>query len=101
MKKVVTIDFDIIMHPSIEVYNDSDMSVDEYEAIEGYTSAIATARAEGYEDVAKVLEDISAEESVHVGQLQEVMKLFDPGAVNVDDGAAEAAEQLNNLDDEI
>ena len=30
MKKVVTIDFDIIMHPSIEVYNDSDMSVDEY-----------------------------------------------------------------------
>lgn len=75
--------------------------VDEYEAIDGYTSAIATARAEGYEDVAKVLEDISSEESVHVGQLQEVMKLFDPGAVKVDDGAAEAAEQLNNLDDEI
>lgn len=75
--------------------------VDEYEAIDGYTSAIATARAEGYEDVAKVLEDISSEESVHVGQLQEIMKLFDPGAVKVDDGAAEAAEQLNNLDDEI
>lgn len=30
MKKIVTIDFDIIMHPSIELYNDSDMSIDEY-----------------------------------------------------------------------
>lgn len=75
--------------------------VDEYEAIDGYTSAIATARAEGYEDVVKVLEDISAEESVHVGQLQEVMKLFDPGAVKVAEGVAEAAEQLDNPDDEI
>ena len=30
MKKIVTIDFDIIMHPSIDIYNDSDLTVDEF-----------------------------------------------------------------------
>jgi hypothetical protein len=30
MKKIATIDFDIIMNPCIDLYNDSDLSVDEY-----------------------------------------------------------------------
>ena len=28
--KITTIDFDIIMHPCIGIYNDSDMTADEY-----------------------------------------------------------------------
>lgn len=30
MKKILTIDFDIIMNPSIDLYNDSDLGVDEF-----------------------------------------------------------------------
>ena len=74
----------------------SDLIKDEYEAIDGYNAAIATAEAEGFEDAIKVLTEIQAEENIHIGQLQEVMKLFDPNADKVEDGQAEGAEQLAN-----
>ena len=74
----------------------SDLIKDEYEAIDGYNSAIATAQAEGFEDAVRVLTEIQAEENIHVGQLQEVMKLFDPNADKVEDGQAEGEEQLSN-----
>ena len=73
-----------------------DLIKDEYEAIDGYNAAIATAQAEGFEDAVRVLTEIQAEENIHVGQLQEVMKLFDPNADKVEDGQAEGAEQLAN-----
>ena len=72
-----------------------DLIKDEYEAIDGYNAAIATAQAEGFEDAVRVLTEIQAEENIHVGQLQEVMKLFDPNANKVEDGQAEGAEQLS------
>lgn len=74
----------------------SSLIKDEYEAIDGYNSAIATALAENHTDVANVLVEIQAEENVHVGQLQEVMKMFDPNAGKIEDGVAEAEEQLSN-----
>lgn len=72
---------------------------DEWEAIEGYNNAIASLRANisanpFYEDAIKVLEEISAEENVHVGQLQEVLKRISPNAADIDKGAAEARSQL-------
>lgn len=73
----------------------SDLIKDEYEAIDGYNSAIATAQAEGFEDAVRVLTEIQAEENIHVGQLQEVMKLFDPNADKVEDGQSEGEEQLS------
>ena len=80
----------------------SDLIKDEYEAIEGYNSAIATAEAEGYGDMVKVLTDIQAEENIHIGQLQELMKMVDPNAHKIEDGYAEAAEELSNpIDDNI
>ena len=84
----------------------SDLIKDEYEAIDGYNAAIATAEAEGFEDAIKVLTEIQAEENIHIGQLQEVMKLFDPNADKVEDGQAEGAEQLanpiaTNIDEEL
>ena len=73
---------------------------DEWEAIEGYNNAIATLRANAsdnpfYMDAIKVLEEISAEENVHVGQLQELMRHLAPNADNIKVGEAEAKNQLN------
>lgn len=72
---------------------------DEWEAIEGYNNAIASLRAVSnmnpfYEDAIKVLEEISAEENRHVGQLQEVLKRISPNAADIDKGKEEAQSQL-------
>lgn len=68
--------------------------VDEYEAIEGYNTAIVNAQAEGYDDMVKVLTEIQAEENIHVGQLIELMKMVDPNADKITDGMEEGKEQL-------
>lgn len=70
---------------------------DEYEAIDGYNSAITTFKGIGKSDEAiSVLNDIVAEENIHVGQLQRLMELFDPNADKVSDGVEEADEQIDN-----
>ena len=74
----------------------SDLIKDEYEAIDGYNTAIATAEAEGFGDMVKVLTDIQAEENIHIGQLQELMKMVDPNASKIEDGTVEAEELLSN-----
>lgn len=74
----------------------SDLIKDEYEAIDGYNSAIATAEAEGFEDLVNVLTEIQAEENLHIGQLQAIMNTLDPNAHLVDDGQQEGIEQLAN-----
>ena len=72
---------------------------DEWEAIQGYNNAIATLRAviaenPIYEDAIKVLEEISAEENAHVGQLQEVLRQISPNAADIDKGKVEAKSQM-------
>lgn len=74
----------------------SDLIKDEYEAIDGYNSAIATAEAEGFGDMVNVLTEIQAEENLHIGQLQAIMNTLDPNSHLVDDGQAEGVEQLSN-----
>ena len=74
----------------------SDLIKDEYEAIDGYNTAIATAMAEGFTDMVAVLTEIQAEENLHIGQLQAIMNTLDPNAHLVDDGQAEGIEQLAN-----
>ena len=74
----------------------SDLIKDEYEAIDGYNSAIATAEAEGFGDMVRVLTEIQAEENLHIGQLQTLMNMVDPNAHLVDDGQQEGIEQLAN-----
>lgn len=70
---------------------------DEYEAIDAYNSAITTFKSIGNSDNAiSVLNDIVAEENIHVGQLQRLMELFDPNANKVSDGVEEADEQIDN-----
>lgn len=71
---------------------------DEWEAIEGYNNAIATLRTlkdnPFYADAIKVLEEISAEENRHVGQLQEVLRRISPNAADIQKGTQEAKNQL-------
>ena len=72
---------------------------DEWEAIQGYNNAISTLRSivsqnPFYEDAIKVLEEISSEENVHVGQLQEVLRRISPNAEEIDKGKKEAKSQL-------
>ena len=43
-----------------------------------------------------VLTEIQAEENIHIGQLQELMKLVDPNASKIEDGQVEGEEQLAN-----
>lgn len=72
---------------------------DEWEAIQGYNNAIATLRANinynpFYDKAISVLEEISAEENAHVGQLQELLKQISPNATEIHKGEAEAQKQM-------
>lgn len=69
--------------------------IDEFEAIQGYNSAIVSFSSEpNCENVIKVLKDIVYEENVHVGQLQELLKTVSPNAVGIEKGNEETQEQI-------
>ena len=73
---------------------------DEWQAIDGYNSALATVMGDdGFEEDLKakckvVFEDILAEENLHIGQLQELLKIVSPNAEVIADGEQEAKEDL-------
>ena len=75
--------------------------IDEWEAISGYNDASATAIANGMEDVAKLLSDISKEEAVHVGELQQLLKQLDPNAAAIAEGEDEAEEKLEDSNETL
>ena len=68
---------------------------DEWEAYEGYKSAIETFKVEGVNtEVINVLDEILAEELVHIGQLQKALELVEPAATEIPEGEKEAELQL-------
>ena len=77
---------------------------DEWEAVDGYNSAITT--LSGYDDekakkVIKVLEDIRDEEYVHIGQLESCLSMTDGDPTeDIDEGSEEGFEQLELPEDE-
>lgn len=71
--------------------------IDEFEAIDGYNSAIATAEQEGMTDIINVLKDIANEENLHVGQLQTCLAKVSPNAQSIDNGQVEAQQQLDDV----
>lgn len=73
----------------------NNLIISEYDAIDQYNSAIATAQSLGVTDIIPVLEDIVTEEHTHVGQLQAAVKLFDTSASAVQKGVEEAEDQLD------
>ena len=68
---------------------------DEWDAVAGYESAIATLSDNGNLDVVAILEDIRDEEYVHIGQLESCLSLLkgDP-TEHIEDGSEEGFEQL-------
>ncbi len=80
----------------------SDLIKDEFEAVDGYNSAIATLKnLNEYEAVQAVLEDIKNEELVHVGELQKCLTEINPDANQIKDGEEEADETIAVASEEI
>ena len=68
---------------------------DEWQAIDGYTSAIRTLQEQNaHPEMIKTLEDIMNEENVHVGQLQLLMGIVAPTTDSISKGEEEALGQV-------
>ena len=83
----------------------SDLIKDEFEAIDGYSSSLATLRilendGSDYSGIIANLEDIKNEELVHVGQLQKCLAEVNPKAEAIDDGKEEASETIAVAEEE-
>lgn len=79
----------------------NDLIIDEYDAINGYNGAIETAKVMGLETASKLLQDISDEETRHIGELQELMKTITPQAHEIENGGREAAEKLADFSEGV
>lgn len=73
---------------------------DEWEAIQGYNNfrdmilSMQQNNDGDYSDMIRVIDEISNEENLHVGQLQELLKRVSPNAESIAKGEEEAQEQL-------
>lgn len=68
---------------------------DEWDAIEGYNNTIQTLKdIGGYDDLCGVLQEISNEELIHVGQLQKALEFVNPVTAKIKEGEEEATEQM-------
>ena len=79
---------------------------DEWEAIQGYNNfrdmilSMQTAGDADYSEMIKVIDEISNEENLHVGQLQELLKKVSPNTTSIAKGEEEAEEQLQSSENE-
>lgn len=75
---------------------------DEWEAIQGYNNfrdmilSMQQNNDGDYSDMIKVIDEISNEENLHVGQLQELLKGVSPNTESISKGEEEAQEQLQS-----
>lgn len=72
----------------------------EFETTNGYRNLRQVA-SEVAPDMLPVIDDIMDEENTHVGQLQTLLSMVDDSAENIDAGAEEAEDQLEDEDVEI
>ena len=72
----------------------------EFETTNGYRNLRQVA-SEVAPDMLPVIDDIMDEENTHVGQLQTLLSMVDDSAENIDVGAEEAEDQLEDEDAEI
>ena len=72
----------------------------EFETTNGYRN-LRQAASEVAPDMLPVIDDIMDEENTHVGQLQTLLSMVDDSADNIDVGAEEAEDQLEDEDVEI
>lgn len=71
----------------------------ELETVNEYNVLALNARAEGYDDIASVIDEINTEENKHIGQLQELLKTISPNAQAIVAGEAEASDDLVNIEE--
>lgn len=69
----------------------------EWETVDKYNVLAANARAEGFNEVASIIDEINTEENKHIGQIQELLKMISPNANAIEDGRVEA---INQVDDD-
>ena len=70
----------------------------ELETVNEYNTLALNARAEGYDDIASVIDEINTEENKHIGQLQELLKTISPNAQAIVAGETEASDDLVNIE---
>lgn len=70
----------------------------ELTTVNEYNTLALNARAEGFDDIASVIDEINTEENKHIGQLQELLKTISPNARAIDAGETEGADQLVSVD---
>ena len=68
----------------------------EWETINQYNTLAINAREEGYHEIAAIIDELNTEENKHVGQLQQALKLLSPNAEAIDQGEAEAVQQIDD-----
>ena len=71
----------------------------ELETVNEYNVLALNARAEGFDDIASVIDEINTEENKHIGQLQELLKLVSPNAQAIVAGETEASDDLVSIEE--
>lgn len=74
----------------------------EYEAIDGYNSAIVTFEIENRPEFTDVFRDILEEERTHIGQLEQILNTLDPTTLkHIDAGQKEAEGQIEENEEQL
>jgi rubrerythrin len=68
----------------------------EWDTVNQYNTLAINAREAGFDKIADILDEINTEENVHIGQLQEILKIISPNASAISDGEEEAKEQVDD-----
>lgn len=71
----------------------------ELETVNEYNVLALNARAEGFDDIASVIDEINTEENKHIGQLQELLKTISPNAQAIVAGETEASDDLVSIEE--
>lgn len=67
----------------------------EWKTIQDYNQLLNLIKDTKYADMESVISDINSEENMHVGQLQECLKVISPDTLDIAKGEDEANKQLN------
>lgn len=79
----------------------NDAIQDELKTADEYNAISITAKAEGHEDIAAVIDEINTEEHKHIGQLEKALEKVAPNAEAIEVGKVEGEQQLSEVTDAV
>lgn len=79
----------------------NDAIQDELKTADEYNAISITAKAEGHEDIAAVIDEINTEEHKHIGQLEKALEKVAPNAEAIEVGKIEGEQQLGEVTDAV